>query len=280
MSVEIHPTALVGEQVELGEGCKIGPFVVVESDVVLGEGNEIGAGCYLFGGLRMGGGNRVMRSTSLGGEPQHLDYAGQPTRLIIGDDNWFGENLTIHRGSHVTGETVIGSNNYLMAATHVGHDSRLGDRIIMANDAKLGGHVTVSDGANFGAGAGVHQFARVGELVMVGALARVIRDVVPFTIVGSNEDLYGLNRVGLRRSDYPRGGTEALKSAYRMLCVKRRPIKEVIEWISSQPADPFLEVWSAFLSEKSIRGYARAARTVVKKVKRGEEKEESGDKAG
>ncbi len=258
MSVEIHPTAIIGDDVEIGDGCVIGPYVVIESGVVLGRDNEVGASSYIHGSVSMGDRNRLMRAASLGGEPQSLGYKGEETKLIIGNDNWFGENLTVHRGSAATGKTIIGDNNYLMAGTHVGHDCRLGNRVIMANDSKLGGHVTVKDGANFGAGAGVHQFARVGELVMAGAMTKVLRDVVPFTVVGQDDALFGLNRIGIKRSDYSQEELDPLNTAYRMFCVKRQPLKAVQEWLREQPASPFLDAWISFLSDKSIRGYSRA----------------------
>ena len=257
MGTTIHPTALIGEHVELGDGCRIGPYVVIEDGAVLGEDNELNAFCYLTGATRLGSRNRLMRGASLGGEPQSQGYKGEPTRLIVGNDNWLGENLTIHRGTAASGETVVGDHNFLMAYTHVGHDCRLGNHIVMANDAQLGGHTTLHDRVNMGAAAGVHQHTRIGELVMVAALARVVRDVMPFTMIEGENNLLGLNRVGLRRAGYATAQSAALKTPYRMLCVQRRPVPEVLAWLRAQPANPVLEAWSAFLAGPSKRGFAR-----------------------
>ncbi|MCH7479124.1 MAG: acyl-[acyl-carrier-protein]--UDP-N-acetylglucosamine O-acyltransferase, partial [SAR324 cluster bacterium] len=196
MGVKVHPTAIVGEKVEIGEGTTIGPYVIIEDGAVLGEDNELNAYSYLFGSVRMGSRNRLMRGASLGGEPQSWEYKGESTRLLVGSDNWFGENLTIHRGTVDTGETVVGDHNFLMAYIHVGHDCRLGDNIVMANDSKLGGHAVIMDGVNLGAGVGVHQRVRVGPLVLAAALARVIRDAMPFTVVRKDDTLFGINRLG------------------------------------------------------------------------------------
>ena len=257
MGVKVHPTAIVGEKVEIGEGTTIGPYVIIEDGAVLGEDNELNAYSYLFGSVRMGSRNRLMRGASLGGEPQSWEYKGESTRLLVGSDNWFGENLTIHRGTVDTGETVVGDHNFLMAYIHVGHDCRLGDNIVMANDSKLGGHAVIMDGVNLGAGVGVHQRVRVGRLVLAAALARVIRDAMPFTVVRKDDTLFGINRLGIRRSTYPIKETAPLEAAYQMFCVRRKPPAEFISWLKEQPPNPFLGEWIAFLTEPTKRGFAR-----------------------
>ncbi len=258
MGSKIHPLAIVESDVEFGDGCVVGPFAIVESGARLGGDNEIGSGAYIFGGTEMGSRNRVMRAASLGGEPQSRAYGGEKTRLVIGDDNWFGENLTVHRGTAATGKTVLGNDNFLMANTHVGHDCRLGNEVIMANDAKLGGFAELHDGVNLGAGVGVHQYTRVGKLALAAALARVNRDTLPFTVSRQDDTLFGLNRVGIERANYRLKETETVKKAYRMFCQQRKPLQGVLQWMEAQPPDPFLETWIAFLSEPSKNGYARA----------------------
>lgn len=259
MGIKTHPTALIGKKVEIGDGCQIGPYVIVEDGAVLGEDNEINAYAYVFGSVRMGSRNRLMRGASLGGEPQSRGYKGEPTRLIVGSDNWFGENLTVHRGTLETGKTVVGDHNFLMAYAHVGHDCRLGNHIVMANDSKLGGFSHLHDRVNLGAGVGVHQYTRVGELVLAAALARVIRDALPFTIVRQDDTLFGLNRIGIKRNGYSSDDAAALKKAYRMFCAQRKPLKEVLAWMEEQLPNPMLDSWIAFLKAPSKPGYARAS---------------------
>jgi len=257
MAQEIHPTAVIGNNVQLGDGCKVGPHVVIEDGAILGEENELGAGSYIFAGVRMGNGNRVMRAASLGGDPQDLGYKGEPTTLTIGDENFFGENMTIHRGSQATGETIIGNQNFFMVGTHIGHDGRVGNNVIMANEAMAGGHVTLQDRANIGAGVGIHQTVRVGRLVMAAAMSRIVRDALPFTITGKDDALFGLNRIGIRRSGLPREDAKDLEVAYRMFCVQRKPKEEVLAWLAERKGNPFLDAWHEFLEPKSKRGYAR-----------------------
>lgn len=260
MAVMIHPTAIVDQQAVIADGCRIGAFTIVEGGARLGKDNVIGAGCYLYAALSMGDGNRLMRGACLGGEPQSLAYAGEPTRLDVGDGNWFGEYVTAHRGTVSSGKTVIGHRNYFMAYSHVGHDCRLGDHITIANSVNLAGHVQIMDRANLGGGAAVHQFARVGELAMVGGLSRVSQDVLPFTIMARDNALYGLNRVGLRRSAYPAQALSMLKAAYRRFCLERAPLDGFLAWLHEQPQNPFLDAWSRFFAAGTERGYARAAR--------------------
>ena len=257
MGIDIHPTAYIGKDVQMGEGCKVGPYAVIEDGAVLGMENEISGMAYVFGFVRMGDGNRLMRGSSLGGEAQDLGYKGESTVLLVGNGNYFGENMTVHRGSQATNETIVGNNNFFMAGTHIAHDCRVGDHVIMANEAMAGGHVTLQDRANIGAGVGVHQTVRVGSMVMAAAMSRVTRDALPFTIAGKDDALFGLNRIGIRRSGLPREGIKELEEAYRMFCVRRKPKDEVLAWLEARKGNPFLEVWFEFLSSHSKRGYAR-----------------------
>lgn len=268
MGVTIHPTAIIGENTVFGDGCIIGPYAIIEPGAVLDQDNELGAGCYLYGSVRLGKGNRLMHGATLGGEPQSLGYRGEPTQLIIGDRNWIGEYVTVHRGTADTGETVIGNGNFLMAYSHVGHDCRLGDHTIVANSVNLAGHVQVMDRANIGGGAAIHQFARVGELAMVGGLSRVSQDVMPFAVLARDNTLYGLNRIGIQRSAYATAALPALKAAYRRFCLGREPLDAFLNWLQEQPANPFLAVWYRFLSSGSRRGYARGERTKERKESR------------
>lgn len=260
MPMSIHPSAIVSAGAQIGDGCAIGPFTIIETQAVLGEHNELGAGCHVYAGVKMGNGNRLLHGACVGGEPQSLGYGGEPTRLQIGDGNWFGEYVTIHRGTSGDGKTVIGNQNYFMAYSHVGHDCQLGDHIIVANSVNLAGHVQVMNWANLGGGAAIHQFARVGELAMVGGLSRVSQDVLPFAVMARDNALYGLNRVGIRRSAYPATGLAVLKTAYRRFCLEREPLDDFLAWLDEQPSNPFLDVWKTFLASDTERGYARAAR--------------------
>ncbi len=261
MATQIHPTALVDPGASLGDGCTVGPYAVIEAGAVLGPDNEIGAGCYLYGSVRMGAGNRLQRAASLGGEPQSLPYKGEPTLLEVGDGNWFGENTTVHRGSAAKERTVVGSHNYLMVNTHIGHDVVLGDHIIMGPNVMVGGEAQVDSRANLGGGAGLHQFVRVGQLVMVGAMTKVVQDVLPFTTIAGEGALYGLNRIGIRRAELPRDAMPLLQQAYRDFCVRRGSLEALREALAGHPDNPLSAAWLAFTAAESRRGYCRAVRT-------------------
>ena len=257
MTVNIHPTAVVAAGAELGDGTTVGPHSVIEDGAVVGDDNELGAGCHLYGSVRMGARNRLMHGAILGGEPQDLQYKREPTLLIVGDDNWIGEFATIHRGTPATGKTEVGNHNFIMSTCHVGHDCRVGDDTVVSSGVILGGGTRLYDRVTLGGNAGVHQNCRLGELVMVGGLIRISQDVLPFTLVGEDNRLTGLNRVGLRRAGYSQESIARLKEAYRRFCIRREPLKTMVAWLEKQNGDPLLDRWREFLSVESHRGYTR-----------------------
>ncbi|MES2201494.1 MAG: acyl-ACP--UDP-N-acetylglucosamine O-acyltransferase [candidate division FCPU426 bacterium] len=218
MKARIHPTALVDPGAKLGEEVVIGPFAVIESGVEIGDGCSIGAHAVVHSGTRLGKRNRIFAHTVLGGEPQDLKFAGQPTRLEMGDDNLVREFVTLNRGTEEGGGvTRVGNKNLFMAYSHVAHDCVVGDEVVMANSVALGGHVVVEDQCVIGGLTGVHQFARVGKGAMVGGISRVSKDVLPFSITSGNDEtkVYGLNKVGLKRRGISKEDLAALEKAYR-----------------------------------------------------------------
>lgn len=260
MAVTLHPTALVDPAAQLGDGTTVGPYAIVEAGAVIGRDNQIGPQAYIFGCVRMGDRNRLLRNASLGGEPQDLGYKGEPTVLTVGDGNTFGENIVVHRGSQHGGETVVGDENFLMSNVHIGHDCRVGNKVVLSSGAILGGHATVHDGAIFGGNAGAHQWVRVGMGVMVGGLGRVRQDLLPFTISNEAGRLYGMNWVGLRRGGLPFKSKSLVKEAYRRFCIRREGLADFRAWLDGQEPDALIDAWKAFLAEKSKRGYARSVR--------------------
>jgi UDP-N-acetylglucosamine acyltransferase len=237
--VRIHPLAQVDPRAVLGPGTTVGPFCVVGAEV------EIGADCILHphavieGPAVLGAGNRVFPFACLGMEPQDLKYAGERTTLRIGDRNTFREGVTVHRGtSGGGGETVVGSENLLMAGTHVAHDCRVGDRVIFANAATLAGHVTVEEGATVGAFSGVHQFCRVGRHAYIGGYSVITQDAPPFVLtVGNRARTHGINVVGLQRKKFTSEAIQALRRAYRLLFRAHLPLEEAIGRVRAEMAD-------------------------------------------
>lgn len=258
METKIHPTAIIEEGAEIGEGCRIGPFAIIEAGAKIGPDNIFDAGSHVSGFVEMGSGNHLMRGASLGGEPQSKKYQGETTWLKVGHGNWFGENTVVNRGTADKGVTTIGNHLFMMNGSHIGHDAVIQDHVIIGPTVNIGGEALIMDRANLGAGVGIHQFVRVGELAMAGGLTAVTQDVLPFTLIAQGGDLFGLNPIGIKRSGIYPDKIDTLKEMYRRLCLRRQPLEEFRKWLDEQPEDPFIQVWSAFLAETSKRGYARA----------------------
>jgi UDP-N-acetylglucosamine acyltransferase len=147
---------------------------------------------------------------------------GDPTYLEVGDHNVFRENCTVHRGTHESLPTRIGSRNLLLCYSHVAHDCQLGDHIILSNSVGLAGHITVEDYAIVSGVAAVHQFCRIGKHSIIGGCSKVVQDVPPFMIVDGNPaTTRGLNIIGLQRRGFAEDDIKALKSAYKKLFLKK-----------------------------------------------------------
>jgi UDP-N-acetylglucosamine acyltransferase len=257
--MSVHATAIVSPQARLGRDVSIGPCAVVEDGAVIGDGCEIRAHAVVKRHTCLGSGNRVYEGAVLGGEPQDVSFRGQETRLVIGDRNVIREGATIHRSTKEGGATVVGSNCFLMAYTHVAHDNRIGDGVILANNVMLAGHVELEDRAFLGGGAGVHQFCRVGRLAMVGGNAKVVQDCLPFVITdGHPARARGLNVVGLRRAGVSASQLGTLREAYRLLVRTGLQLEAALEKMA-RLQDPMVDEIVAFV-RASKRGFAHAHR--------------------
>jgi UDP-N-acetylglucosamine acyltransferase len=219
MSVNLHPSAVVAPDAELGAGVVVGPHAVIGPGVTVGAGTEVGAGAQLHGPAAIGARNRIFPHVCLGFDPQDLKFGGEETRLEIGDDNHFREFTTVHRGTGKGGGvTRIGNGGLFMVYSHVAHDCRVGDRVIFANNATLAGHVEVGDDAVVGAFSAVHQFCRVGRHAYIGGFSVITQDALPFAkTVGQKPACYGLNRIGLQRKGLDDATIAHLERALRVL---------------------------------------------------------------
>jgi UDP-N-acetylglucosamine acyltransferase len=219
-SARIHATAVIAPEAELADDVDIGPYVVIEGPVQIGPGCVLRPYCHLIGPLRMGQGNMVFSGAVLGERPQHMKYAGEPTRVEIGDHNVFRENVTVHRGttcSGCPGVTRIGSQNFFMAGSHVAHDCIVGNRCILVNGALIGGHCELEDGVYLSGNSAVHQFCRVGKLAMLSGCSGTSKDVPPFVLMEGSNSVGGINVVGMRRAGCSQEQINAVNQAYRIL---------------------------------------------------------------
>jgi len=230
--VSIHPTAIVAAGAQIPENCTVGPYCTIGANVVLGEGCELVSHVVLDGHLTMGSGNRVYPFACLGVAPQDLKYAGEPTRAVIGDDNVIREYVTISRGTAGGGGvTSVGSGCLIMAYTHIGHDSSIGNGCILANSATLAGHVTVEDYAVVGALCPVHQFCRIGRYSYIGGGTTITQNVLPYSLtsIERNNHAYGLNKVGLERRGFTPEQMKELRAAYRLLQASKMNTSQALD---------------------------------------------------
>ena len=217
LEVMIHPTASIHPSAKLGANVRIGAYAVIDADVELGAECVVGPHVYLTGMTRIGTGNKFHAGCVIGDAPQDLKYQGEPTRVEIGDNNVFREHVTVHRSNKLTEATVIGSNNLFMASAHVAHNCVVGSHAILANGVLLGGHATVQDRAFISGNCLVHQFTRVGTLAIMQGGSAVSKDLPPFTIARGDNQICGLNIVGLRRAGFSAAERLELKKLYHAL---------------------------------------------------------------
>jgi UDP-N-acetylglucosamine acyltransferase len=214
----IHKTAIIHPQAKLDATVNVGPFAVIDAGVELGAHCVVGPHVYLTGQTKIGAHNQFHAGSVIGDAPQDLKYKNEPTRLRIGDHNIFHEHFTAHRSTTTDGETVIGSHNFFMAGSHVGHNSVVGDHVILANCALLGGYAVVQDRAFISGNCCVHQFCRVGTLAMMQGGSAISKDLPPFTTLAhSINELCGLNVIGLRRAGFTAEQRIELKKVYHFI---------------------------------------------------------------
>lgn len=219
---QIHPLAYVDPKAEIGRDVQIAPFCHVGPGVTVGDGCVLHPQVTLTGPATFGRGNVFFPNCAIGSAPQDLKFKGGPTGLVVGDDNIFRENVTVHRGTETDkrseGVTRIGNNNLFMVGVHVAHDSEVGNHVILANNVLIAGHVRLEDCVNVGGASAMHHFVTVGRNAFVGGMTRITHDVPPFVKVqGYDQEVRGLNTEGLQRWKFAPESIGALKSAFRLI---------------------------------------------------------------
>ena len=225
----IHSTAVVHPRATVPASTVVGPYAVIDQDVVLGPDCVIGPHVHLTGHVTIGAGNRFHAGCVIGDAPQDVKYQDAPTRLRLGDQNVFREHVTVHRSNKIEEETVVGSNNFLMANSHVGHNSTVGNHVVLANGALLGGHVQVGDRAFISGNCLVHQFVRVGTLALMQGGSALSKDLPPFCVARGVNGICGLNVIGLRRAGFSSEQRLELRRLYHLLFRSRRPMRQAVE---------------------------------------------------
>ena len=215
---QIHSTAVIHPNAQVGADCRIGPYCVIGEHVVLGERCQLHSHVVIDGHTTLGCDNQIFPFASIGLQTQDLKWKGGITRLEIGDRNTFRESVTIHSATSDGDATIVGSDNHILAYSHIAHDCRLGNHIIMSNVGTLAGHVTVGDHAVVGGLAAIHQFCRIGTMSMIGGCSKIVQDVPPYMIVDGNPgETRTVNKIGIERNGVSEEAQEALKRAFKIL---------------------------------------------------------------
>ena len=246
--MSIDPRAVVAEGAKLAPGVEVGAYAIIGPDVEIGEGTVIGPHAVVTGWTRLGARNKVFQFASIGDAPQDKKYAGEPTRVEIGDDNTFREYVTVNRGTAKDkGITRVGDDNLFMASSHVAHDCIVGSHCVFANLATLAGHVEIGDHVILAGFTGVHQFCKIGSHAFIANNTAVTRDVPPYIMaVGHPAEPHSVNATGLSRRGFSTEQVRNIKNAFRTLYRSDLPLEEAVtrlrEAAATQPEIvPFVE---------------------------------------
>lgn len=255
----IHPTAIVDPSARIGANVSIGAYSIIGPQVEIGDNTWVGPHVVITGHTRIGRENRIYQFSSLGEVPQDKKYAGEDTRLEIGDRNTIREYCTFNLGTaQDAGVTRLGHDNWIMAYVHVAHDCQVGNHTTFANNAQLAGHVHIDDWAILGGYTGVHQFCRVGAHVMTAVGTVVLQDIPPYLMAaGNTAQPYGINVEGLKRRGFTSESIAALKRAYRTLYKSGLMLEEAKVKLAEEAQNaPDVQLFVDFL-ESSKRGIIR-----------------------
>ncbi len=255
----IDSRAIIDPSAKIAEGVSIGAFSIIGADVEIGANCEIAPHVLISGPTIIGTGNKIQSFSSIGCTPQDKKYAGEATKLVIGDNNTIFEYVTISRGTtQDRGITQLGNNNWVMAHVHIAHDCQIGNNIILANNTTLAGHVDVGDYAILGGFTLVHQFCRVGTHCFTQMNSVISMDVLPYLMIGGHmAKAYGLNAEGLKRSGFSSETRLALKRAYRTIFRSGLKVEEAAEQLTElAEKDPDVAVMRDFL-KLTTRGIVR-----------------------
>ncbi len=270
--MRIHPTAIIDPKAELDTTVEVGPFCIIDAHVRVAADCRLYQGVYLTGWTQIGPGCELHPGVIVGHAPQDTKYSGERSYCRIGPGTVLREYVTIHRGTEPESETVVGKNCFLLGGSHVAHNCRVGSEVTLINNALLGGYVEIGDRTTIGGAAAVHQFVRVGELAMVAGMARIDQDIVPFALTDTTGRIAGINRIGLRRAEFPLDHIRDIREAYRTLfgqgLLFREAVNRLARVVKTPPGQRLLQ----FVQAKSLRGFARRAKPPTKSLNSGKER--------
>jgi UDP-N-acetylglucosamine acyltransferase len=216
----IHPTAILGPEVVLGDNITVEPYAILDGRITLGNRVRVGPYVHLTGWVEVGAGTRIHSGAAIGEPPQDYSWDGVPGLVKIGENCILREFVTVHtpvKGGE--GEmTIVGDEAFLMANVHIAHNVKIGIRTVIANATLFGGWVTVGENAFVSGLCAVHQNSRVGDYSIIGHNSKITQDVPPYMMCDGNPAaIYGLNVVGLRRKGIDSAQRAKLKDAFKTL---------------------------------------------------------------
>lgn len=226
----IHQTAIIEGNVSLGENVTIGPYSYLSGEIQIGSNSEIGHAVRIEGNVKIGDANKISHSAYIGAPPQDVSYNGGTSFVKIGDNNILREFVQIHRGTKDGSTTELGSNCFLMGGVHLAHNVKVGNNVTIANNTMLAGYVAIDDFSFISGLCGFHQFVRVGKYAMIGGLARINKDCLPFMLIeGNPARVAGINVVGLRRREFSPERRQSIKNIYKLLYRSGKNVSQAVE---------------------------------------------------
>lgn len=244
-TAEVHPDAQIADDVTVDAGAE------VQAGCVIGSGSHIGRATIIWAGTRIGRGNRIFPFCSIGGEPQDKKYQGETAPLVIGDNNVIREYCFFNHGTAASGETRVGSGNWMMAYVHVAHDCIVGSHTVLANGVQLAGHVQVADYAILGGGVLVHQFRRIGAGCILRGGERVAHDIPPYAMCGRGR--VAVNNEGLRRHGVADDERALINRAYRLLYRSNHSLADALTHLRALPQTDAIKNIIAFCQQSNLR---------------------------
>jgi len=237
----IHKTAIINSSAKIHSTVKIGPYSIIGPNVEINDNTIIQSHVSIIGHTKIGKNNNIYSFASIGSDPQDMKYGGEPTKLLINDNNTIREYVTINTGTNQGGGiTKVGNNNLIMISAHIAHDCTIGNNIVIANSAAIAGHAEISDFVVIGGNCGVQQFTRIGKMAMIGGMTGVSRDVIPYGLsTGNRNYLNGINVVGLRRGKFSNKEIIGLTKAYKEI-FRTESLNENLNKLNGNFKDNFL----------------------------------------
>jgi len=259
MATVIDKMAQVHPDAQIGEDCYIGPFCVISAGSKIGDGTSLQSHVVVDGNTTIGKNCKVFPFASIGTQSQDLKWKeGNNCFTTVGDNTMIREYVTIHAGTDDGTYTKVGNNCALLALSHVGHNCEVGNDVVLSHNATLGGHAIIGDHANIGGLSAVHQFCQVGRNAMVAGMARLVQDVLPFTIVeGTPASMRIINKIGMERHGFSKEEISIAQKCYKILFMRKLKLDEALEQINADFPDSDVAKEMVTFAQGATRGLAR-----------------------